>query len=79
MENLGKSKTIDDDGNGYTDDVYGWDFHSIPEDNQPDEGEHGTHVAGIVGAISNNNQGIAGVMELPTDGSSSAWRSRFFR
>ena len=63
-KNLGEipENEIDDDGNGYTDDVYGWDFHSIPEDNQPDEGEHGTHVAGIVGAISNNNQGIAGVM-----------------
>ena len=63
-KNLGEipENEIDDDGNGYIDDVYGWDFHSIPEDNQPNEGEHGTHVAGIVGAISNNNQGIAGVM-----------------
>lgn len=67
---------IDNDNNGYVDDIYGWDFYnkdastchykyypeydmnlSDPEDND----DHGTHVAGIIGAIANNNQGIAGI------------------
>ena len=37
---------IDDDGNGYVDDYYGWDF--VDDDNDPmDDNGHGTHVAGI--------------------------------
>lgn len=49
----------DDDGNGYIDDVHGWDF--INRDNAPlDDNMHGTHVAGIVGAVGNNGIGIAG-------------------
>lgn len=54
---------IDDDGNGYIDDLYGWDFYN--NDNSvfdPMEGDqHGTHVAGIIGA-SNNGIGIIGVV-----------------
>ncbi|EGJ32909.1 subtilisin-like serine protease, partial [Moorena producens 3L] len=51
---------IDDDGNGYIDDVYGWDF--VNEDNDPFDGHsHGTHVAGTVGARGNNGTGVAGV------------------
>lgn len=51
---------VDDDGNGYIDDVHGWDF--LDEDNDPmDENAHGTHLAGIIGARGNNSQGIAGV------------------
>lgn len=51
---------IDDDGNGYVDDVRGWDFHN--NDNDPlDDNFHGTHVAGTVGAVGNNGLGIAGV------------------
>ena len=51
---------IDDDGNGYVDDVHGWDF--INHDNNPfDDNRHGTHVAGILGAAGNNAIGIAGV------------------
>ena len=50
---------VDDDGNGYVDDKYGWDAYgndgSIPDD------YHGTHVGGIVGARGNNNRGVAGV------------------
>ncbi|MCM8531962.1 MAG: S8 family serine peptidase, partial [Lentisphaeraceae bacterium] len=59
----GKNKAtngIDDDGNGYIDDVYGWDFYN--NDNNPDDDNgHGTHCAGTIGAEGNNNLGVAGV------------------
>lgn len=51
---------IDNDGNGYVDDLIGWDFAN--NDNNPmDDNGHGTHVAGIIGAKSDNNLGVAGV------------------
>ncbi|MDY3556574.1 S8 family serine peptidase [Gemmata sp. JC717] len=51
---------IDDDGNGYVDDVHGWDFAN--NDNDPmDDNNHGTHVAGTIGAVGNNGIGVAGV------------------
>ncbi len=51
---------VDDDGNNKVDDVYGWDF--AEDDNDPyDYSVHGTHVAGIVAAVGNNDKGVAGV------------------
>jgi subtilisin family serine protease len=51
---------LDDDGNGYIDDVYGYDFCN--NDGDPwDDHYHGTHCAGTIGAVGNNNQGVAGV------------------
>jgi len=53
---------IDDDGNGYVDDVYGWNFADNNNkifDVSTDD--HGTHVAGIIGASGNNGIGVAGV------------------
>jgi subtilisin family serine protease len=57
---------IDDDGNGFVDDIVGWNF---PLDNndpsglvtQPGNSEHGTHVAGIAAATTNNTAGVAGI------------------
>jgi subtilisin family serine protease len=50
---------IDDDGNGYTDDIHGWNFdkNSGVIDAQP----HGTHVAGTIAAVNNNGVGVCGV------------------
>ncbi len=51
----------DDDGNGYIDDVHGWDFYQ--DDNDPmDVNSHGTHVSGTIAAVGNNSQGLTGVM-----------------
>lgn len=51
---------IDNDGNGFIDDVRGWDFAN--DDNNPmDDHGHGTHVAGIISAVGNNAVGVAGV------------------
>lgn len=51
---------IDDDGNGIVDDVYGYNAVARTGDPMDDAG-HGTHVAGIIGAVGNNGTGIAGV------------------
>jgi subtilisin family serine protease len=62
---------VDDDGNGYVDDVYGYDFVSsdktasrpgTPGDPDPmDEDGHGTHCSGVIGATPNDGEGIAGI------------------
>ncbi len=51
---------IDNDNNGYVDDVHGYDFFN--DDGDPlDDHNHGTHVAGTIGARGNNSVGVAGV------------------
>lgn len=51
---------IDDDGNGYIDDVYG--INAVANDGDPiDDNGHGTHVAGILGAVGDNTKGVVGV------------------
>jgi len=53
---------IDDDMNGYIDDVYGWDFTKNSGTIFDPKGDaHGTHVAGTIGAVGNNGKGVAGV------------------
>ncbi|MCX6030332.1 MAG: S8 family serine peptidase [Chloroflexi bacterium] len=61
--------SVDDDGNGYVDDTWGWnwasDYPTDPDDfrsdNPRDDNGHGTHVAGIASAVTNNGVGVAGV------------------
>ena len=51
---------IDNDGNGYVDDVNGWDFVTADKDPNDSDG-HGTHCAGTIGAVGNNASQVAGV------------------
>ncbi|MBI5945397.1 MAG: S8 family serine peptidase [Chloroflexi bacterium] len=55
-----KSNGIDDDGNGYVDDWQGWNMVAGSNSVSDDQG-HGTHLAGIIGAQTNNAIGIAGI------------------
>ncbi|MBK8167436.1 MAG: S8 family serine peptidase [bacterium] len=51
---------VDDDRNGFVDDALGWDFAF--EDSDPlDDSSHGTHCAGIIGAVADNGLGVTGV------------------
>ena len=51
---------IDDDGNGYIDDIQGWNF--VATNNAPlDDLGHGSHCAGTIGGVGNNGTGVAGV------------------
>ena len=53
---------LDDDGNGYVDDIHGWDFaHGDASVYDGEHDDHGTHVAGTVGAQGGNGLGVAGV------------------
>ena len=53
---------VDDDNNGFVDDVYGVAILNGVGDGDPwDDHGHGTHVAGIIGAVGNNNRGVTGV------------------
>lgn len=56
---------VDDDGNGYIDDIHGYDFAN--NDNDPMDGHgHGTHCSGTIGAVHNNKIGVSGVMNEVT-------------
>lgn len=55
---------IDDDANGFIDDVYGYDFYSNdadPYDETTGFGGHGTHTSGTIGATGNNSVGVVGI------------------
>lgn len=56
----GDFNCLDDDGNGYVDDIRGYDFANLDTDPMDTYG-HGTMVAGIIGAVTDNDEGIAGV------------------
>mgnify|MGYP001190493571 CR=1 FL=1 len=51
---------LDDDGNGFVDDFYGYDFF-FNDPNPVDENGHGTHTSGTLGAVGNNSIGVVGV------------------
>jgi subtilisin family serine protease len=63
LDAKGKDKAtngIDDDGNGFIDDVHGWNF--VSNNNKLDDNHgHGTHIAGIIGAEAGNKKGISGI------------------
>ena len=60
-------RNVDDDGNGYVDDIYGYNFASrrggaiTPDD-------HATHVAGTIAAVTHNGVGVSGIAGNPGDG-----------
>ncbi len=65
QDELNGTAGVDDDGNGYVDDVYGIDpagYIGTDADTDPRDGYgHGTHCAGTIGAVGNNSYGVVGV------------------
>lgn len=55
---------VDNDGNGYVDDIFGWDCAAGDNDPQNTNNGHGSHVAGIAAARTNNVWGIAGIAQV---------------
>lgn len=59
---LNGAEGVDDDGNGYVDDIYGYNFtNNSGELNFSEELMHGTHVAGTIAAVNNNVLGVCGI------------------
>lgn len=58
---LNGSEGVDDDGNGYVDDIYGWNFAEGYDSGEIVPGYHGTHVAGTIAAVNNNGIGVCGI------------------
>ena len=66
LDSKGKNKAtngIDDDGNGFVDDIHGWNFVNN-NTNLTDNHGHGTHISGIIGALGGNGKGVSGISPL---------------
>lgn len=58
---------VDDDENGFVDDVHGWNFTTESPDPSSNSATHGTYVAGVISGVTNNQIGVAG----------SSWNAKF--
>jgi len=57
---------VDDDKNGYVDDIYGYNFVNRTGTLSPED--HATHVAGVIAAVTNNEAGVSGISGNPDEG-----------